>query len=176
MIAAIAALMALGLGLGWLLGLAARYLRVEGSPLEEEIEAMLPGSQCGQCSYPGCAAAAAAMVAGTAPLTICPAGGRALAEALAAKLGRSLDLSGVEEQVPMVAYVHETLCIGCTKCLKRCPTDAVVGGPHMIHSVFADACIGCKKCFEVCPTECVEMREVRPTLQTWYWPKPALAV
>jgi len=175
MMAAIASLTALGFALGGLLGLAARYLKVEGNPLETEIEAMLPGSQCGQCGYPGCASAAAAVAAGSAPLTLCPAGGRALAEALAAKLGMSVDLSGVEEQAPLVAFVHEGLCIGCTKCLKRCPTDAFVGGAHMIHAVLADACIGCKKCYEVCPTECIEMREVRPTLQTWYWSKPVLA-
>ena len=86
-----------------------------------------------------------------------------------------MDLSGLQEQVPTVAFVHENLCIGCTKCFKRCPTDAIVGGPKMIHAVLADACTGCEKCYEVCPTECIEMREVGPTLQTWYWPKPALA-
>jgi len=75
----------------------------------------------------------------------------------------------------MVAFIHENLCVGCTKCFKRCPTDAILGGPKMIHAVFADACTGCEKCFDVCPTECIEMRVVQPTLQTWYWPEPAKA-
>jgi Na+-translocating ferredoxin:NAD+ oxidoreductase subunit B len=166
---------ALGLAMGALLGLASKYLAVEGNPLQGEIEELLPGSQCGQCGYPGCSPAAEAMANGEAPVTLCPPGGKALAEALAEKLGVSVDLSTVEEKAPMIAFIHENLCIGCTKCFKRCPTDAVLGAPKQIHAVFADACTGCEKCFDVCPTECIEMREVKPTLQTWYWPEPARA-
>lgn len=165
----------LGGVLGWLLGLAAEYLKVEAGELEAEIEAMLPGSQCGQCGYPGCSPAAAALATGAAPVTLCPPGGRALAEELASKLGVSVDLSDMKEQAPRVAHIHEQLCIGCTKCFKRCPTDAILGGPKMMHAVFSDACTGCEQCFDVCPTECIEMREVVPTVQTWYWPRPELA-
>jgi electron transport complex protein RnfB len=172
MLEAIFSLALLGGALGWLLGLAARYLRVEGSPLEAEIEELLPGSQCGQCGYPGCGPAAAALASGAAAVTICPPGGRTLAEDLAAKLGVGVDLSQLADKPPAVAHIHEALCVGCTKCFKRCPTDAILGGSKMIHAVFADACIGCAKCYEVCPTECIEMREVKPTVQTWYWPKP----
>ncbi|MGB5732858.1 MAG: electron transport complex subunit RsxB [Thiohalocapsa sp.] len=175
MLAAIASLTALGLTLGWLLGLAARYLKVEGNPVVEKIEGLLPGSQCGQCGYPGCGPAADAVASGQAPVSMCPPGGRALAEELAALLGVSVDLSGVEDKASTVAYIHENLCVGCTKCFKRCPTDAILGGPKMMHAVFADACTGCEMCFDVCPTECIEMRPVEATLQTWYWPKPAQA-
>lgn len=173
-ITSVLSLSLLGLTLGWLLGLAARYLKVEAGQLEAEIADMLPGSQCGQCGFPGCGPAAAALAAGSASITLCPPGGRVLAEELAQKLGVSVDLSDMEEVAPTVAHIHEHLCIGCTKCFKRCPTDAILGGPKMIHAVFNDACTGCEQCFEVCPTECIEMREVVPTLQTWYWPKPGL--
>jgi Na+-translocating ferredoxin:NAD+ oxidoreductase subunit B len=173
MIAAIFSLTTLGLLLGWLLGLAARYLKVEGNPLAERVVELLPGSQCGQCGYPGCTPAADAIASGAAPVTICPPGGRALAEELAAVLGVSVDLSGVADKAPAIAHIHENLCIGCCKCFKRCPTDAIMGANNMIHSVFADACTGCELCFEVCPTECIEMRPVTPTLQTWYWAKPS---
>ena len=176
MLSAILSLTVLGLILGWLLGLAARYLRVEGNPLTAQVEELLPGSQCGQCGYPGCAPAAEAVASGQASVALCPPGGRALAEELAGLLGVSVDLSAVEEKVPTVAHVHENLCVGCTKCFKRCPTDAILGGPKMIHAVFPDACTGCEKCFEVCPTECIEMRPVEATLQTWYWPMPARAI
>ncbi len=169
---AILALLLLGLTLGSLLGIAARYLKVEGNPLQAEIEALMPGSQCGQCGYPGCGPASEAIANGEAPVTVCPPGGKALAEILAAKLGVSVDLSSVADKGPMIAYVHENLCIGCTKCFKRCPTDAIIGGPKHIHAVFADACTGCEKCFEVCPTECIEMRPLTHTVQTWYWPNP----
>jgi len=175
MISALLSLTTLGLLLGLSLILAARFFKVEGNPLEAEVEAMFPGSQCGQCGFPGCSPAAAAVVAGSAPVTLCPPGGRSLAQALANKLGVSADLSDMEEKVPSYAYVRESLCIGCTKCFKRCPTDAIIGGPKQIHGIFRDACTGCEKCFDVCPTECIEMRPVEPTLQTWYWPKPAEA-
>lgn len=175
MILTLLILSSLGTIMGLLLGVASRYLAVEGNSLLKELEELFPGSQCGQCGYPGCSAAAEAVLDGKAKINLCPPGGKALVEALAAKLGVSVDLSGMADQAPRVAFVHENLCIGCTKCLKRCPTDAIIGGPKQIHGVFADACTGCEKCFEVCPTECIEMRVVQPSLQTWYWPAPAKA-
>lgn len=175
MIAAIFILTALGLVLGALLGIASRFLKVEESALTAEIEALLPGSQCGQCGFPGCAPAAAAVANGEAPVTLCPPGGRALAESLATLLGVSVDLSAVESKAPMIAYIHERLCIGCTKCLKRCPTDAIIGANDQIHAVFEDACTGCEKCWEVCPTECIEMRPATQTVQNWVWPVPRFA-
>lgn len=173
MSAAIIIIALLGLSMGTLLGYAAKFFAVEGNPLEAEIEELLPGSQCGQCGYPGCSPAAAAVANSEAPVTLCPPGGKALVEALAEKMGVSVDLSDVDDQEPRVAFIHENLCIGCTKCFKRCPTDAILGGPKQIHAVFTDACTGCEKCFDVCPTECIEMRKVEHTLQTWYWPEPA---
>lgn len=175
MIAAILSLSALGVTLGALLGVASRHFKLEQGALEGEIEALLPGSQCGQCGYPGCGPAAAALASGDAPVTLCPPGGRALAQALAEKLGVEVDLSGVEERPPQVAYIHEKLCIGCTKCMKRCPTDAIMGANGQVHAIFEDACTGCEKCFDVCQTSGIEMRPVTPTLQTWYWPLPESA-
>lgn len=173
MSAAIVIITLLGLAMGTLLGFAAKFLAVEGNPLQAEIEELLPGSQCGQCGYPGCSPAAQAIANSEAPVTLCPPGGKALVEALAEKMGVSVDLADVDEQEIRVAFIHENLCVGCTKCFKRCPTDAILGGPKQIHAVFMDACTGCEKCFDVCPTECIEMRKVEPTLQTWYWPEPA---
>jgi len=175
MLAAISSLMILGLSFGFLLGLAARYLKVEGNPLEAEIESLLPGSQCGQCGYPGCSPAATALASGEAPVTLCPPGGQSLALSLAEKLGVTADLSNLEEKAPMMAYIKEDLCIGCTKCFKRCPTDAILGASKQIHAVIGDACTGCEKCVDICPTECVVMRPIPVTLQNWYWPKPSIA-
>jgi len=175
MITAIISITLLGLTLGTVLGTAARYLKVEGNPLAEEIEAMMPGSQCGQCGFPGCAPAAEALANGQAEVTLCPPGGKGLAMALADKLGVSADLSGVEDQEPKLAHIKEDLCIGCMKCFKRCPTDAILGANKQIHSVLTEACTGCEKCYEVCPTECISMRPVGVKLQDWYWPMPAVA-
>ncbi len=173
MITAITSLTGMGLTLGLLLGLAARYLRVEANPLEEEIAEILPGTQCGQCGFPGCGPAATALANGDATVTLCPPGGKALASELAAKLGVSLDLSAVVENEPMLARIAEERCIGCTRCFKVCPTDAIIGAPKQLHAVVSDACIGCGKCVDLCPTECLQLVPVRVTLKTWHWDKPA---
>ena len=176
MISAIASLASLGLILGLILGYAARRLVVEGNPLVAELEAMLPGSQCGQCGFPGCAGAAQALADGSAPVTLCPPGGRDVVVALAAKLGVEADLSGVKETVPSIAEVKEEICIGCTRCYKVCPTDAIMGAAKQIHVVFREACTACGKCVDVCPTEALFMRPVPTTLQSWYWHKPVMAM
>jgi electron transport complex protein RnfB len=176
MILAVISLTALGIGLGFLLGMAALYFKVEATDQSAEIEAMLPGTQCGQCGYPGCRGAAEAIAKGKAPVTVCPGGGRTLAEALAAKLGVEVDLGGVADAAPMVATMHEEICIGCIKCFKICPTQAVVGAVKQIHSVLSEACTGCGKCVDVCPTESAHLTPVPVTLQSWHWNKPSHAV
>lgn len=173
MVIAVVSLTTLGLSLGLLLGLAARYLRVEADSLVDEIKEILPGSQCGQCGYAGCAQAAVALASGEAAVTLCPPGGRVLAGILAEKLGVAVDLFGIEEVQPMLARVREQSCIGCTRCLKVCPTDAIIGGPKQIHVVIREACTGCGSCMEICPTECLQMLPIEITLDTWRWPKPA---
>ena len=95
-LSAIVSLTLLGLFLGLLLGIAGKYLKVESSPIVDELESLLPGSQCGQCGFPGCRPAAEALVNGLAPATLCPPGGSALAEQIAALLAIDLDLSAVK--------------------------------------------------------------------------------
>jgi electron transport complex protein RnfB len=175
MLAAILSLTLLGIALGYGLGYAARRFAVEGNPLVEEIAALMPGSNCGQCGFPGCSGAATAVADGTAPVTCCPPGGKALASALAAKLGVSVDLSGVADDGPKIAQVAEEICIGCCRCIKVCPTDAILGAAKQIHNVIREACTGCAACVERCPTEAMIMKPVPVTLQHWVWPKPALA-
>lgn len=175
MLVAVSSLTVMGVALGGLLGAAARYLAVEENPIEAEIQAMLPGSQCGQCGYVGCAQAAAALARHEAAVTLCPPGGRALAEQLAAKLGVKADLSGVADDGPKLAKVTEEICIGCCRCLKVCPTDAILGAAKQIHSVIREACTGCGACVDRCPTEAMSMIPVPVTLQHWVWPKPAVA-
>ncbi len=172
LLSAIISLTSLGVALGLLLGLAARYLKVEGNPLIAEIEQLLPGAQCGQCGFPGCSGAAQALADGSAPVTLCPPGGRAVVQALAAKLGVDADLSNVQDSVPMMAEVKEEICIGCTRCFKVCPTDAIMGAAQQIHVVFREACTACGKCEEVCPTESIKLQPIPVTLQSWYWHKP----
>lgn len=169
---AVISLTTLGLILGLILALAGRYLRVESNPIVDELEALMPGSQCGQCGYPGCRTAAEELANGKAAVTLCPPGGTALAEQFARILGVEIDLSGMEEPEELVARVSEDTCIGCTRCFKVCPTDAIVGAPKQIHVVVADACTACNKCVDVCPTECLQMQPVEVTIKNWRWHKP----
>lgn len=169
---AVGSLTVMGVALGGLLGIAARLLAVEEDPLEQELQAMLPGSNCGQCGYVGCALAAQALAKGEAPVTVCPPGGRAVAESLAKKLGVTADLSEHEDKGPEYAVIEEDLCIGCTRCIKECSVDAIMGASKLMHTVIVDACHGCAKCFKVCPTDAIKMCRVPVTLSTWHWPKP----
>jgi electron transport complex protein RnfB len=170
----VGSLAVMGATLGTILGVAARYLAVEENPLEQELVALLPGAQCGQCGFVGCGQAAAALAKGEAPVTLCPPGGKAVAEKLAKKLGVSVDLSAAEEHEPEVAFIEEDLCIGCMRCIQACTTDAILGGPKQMHTILTDACHGCSKCFKICPTEAITMCKVPVTLGTWHWSKPDL--
>lgn len=172
MIAAILSLTLLGATLGIVLGVSNRLLRVEGNPIVEELVAMMPGSNCGQCGFPGCTGAAEAIIDGRAAASCCPPGGKALASAIAARLGIEVDLSGLSDDGPRIAIVAEELCIGCCRCSKVCPTDAIVGAARQIHNVLREACTGCESCIEKCPTEALVMKPVPVTLQHWVMPKP----
>lgn len=172
MIIDVGSLAVMGATLGTLLGVAARYLAVEEDPLEAELAGMLPGSQCGQCGYVGCAQAAKALAAGEAPVTVCRPGGKAVAEQIAKRLGVSVDLSAAVDKEPAFAFVDETLCIGCTRCTGACTTDAIIGAPKQIHTIVPEICHGCEKCFNICPTEAIKMCKIPVTLGTWHWDKP----
>lgn len=165
----------LGLALGTLLGLAAKYLSSpDDNPMVKEIEQLLPGSQCGQCGFPGCGPAAEAMANGQAAVTCCPPGGRALAENLARLLDIDLSTLG-ESPAPQLASIDESLCTGCTRCYKVCPTDAIVGASKQLHVVVAKACTGCNQCVDVCPEDCISLSGVPLTLTSWHWTKPEAA-
>ncbi|WP_263770287.1 RnfABCDGE type electron transport complex subunit B [Propionivibrio soli] len=172
MFAAVASLALLGAALGFGLGIAARRFAVESDSLVDALVAMMPGSNCGQCGQAGCAEAARLIAEGTAPVTSCPPGGKALASALAAKLGIPLDLSTVADQEPRIASIAEDICIGCCRCIKVCPTDAVIGAAKQIHAVIREACTGCGACIERCPTEAATLQPLPATVSHWVWPKP----
>ncbi|WP_317933260.1 RnfABCDGE type electron transport complex subunit B [Halioxenophilus sp. WMMB6] len=174
MIAAIVVLTAMGLLLGWGLGYASRIFHVDSDPLVEEVTAMMPGTQCGQCGYAGCTPAAEAVVHGEAPVTLCPPGGKPLAVALADKLGVEVNLDGMSD-VPLYAKIDRELCTGCMRCSKVCPTDAIVGANKQIHAVIRSACTGCEACDNACPEDCIDMQPDPMTLDTWNWPKPNVA-
>lgn len=129
--------------------------------LAARIDALLPQTQCTRCGYDGCKPYAAAIASGTAEINQCPPGGSATISALAILLGRSaLPLNPVNgvETPPRVAWIDESRCIGCARCLAPCPVDAIVGAPKYMHTVLADRCTGCELCLPPCPVDCIEIR------------------
>jgi Na+-translocating ferredoxin:NAD+ oxidoreductase subunit B len=172
---AVFALLALAAVFGALLGFASEKFRVEGDPIVEQIDALLPQTQCGQCGHPGCRPYAEAIAAGEEH-NRCPPGGEATVVALSELLGREVLPLDAEEgsalDVKRVAVIREDECIGCTKCIQACPVDAIVGAAKLMHTVIADECTGCDLCVEPCPVDCIDMVEVAPTLGTWSWQRP----
>jgi electron transport complex protein RnfB len=158
---------------GLLLGYASIRFRVEGDPVVEKIDALLPQTQCGQCGYPGCRPYAEAIGAGEAEINLCPPGGETTMIALADLLGRDpVALEQAEEEGPSVALIDEQLCIGCTLCIQACPVDAIVGAAKQMHTVIEAECTGCKLCLPPCPVECIDMIPVGATTRSWEWPFP----
>ena len=107
-------------------------------------------------------------------MTLCAPGGKAVIEALANKLGVTADLSGHEEKAPEHAFIVEDICIGCTRCIRECSTDAIMGANKLMHTIIVDACHGCSKCVKVCPTDAIVMVQYPVTLRNWHWPKPEI--
>ena len=97
-----------------------------------------------------------------------------VALAIAEHLGIALDADEVDD-VPLIAVIEDALCIGCTKCYRLCPSDAIIGAMKQLHGVFEDACTGCNQCAEKCPTGAITMQPLPLTAGTWIMPKPALA-
>lgn len=170
----------LGLGglaliFGGILGYAAVQFKVEGDPVVESIDALLPQTQCGQCGHPGCRPYAEGIANGEA-INKCPPGGQSTIDNIAALLGveaPSLDEEhGEEAEVKTVAYIREDECIGCTKCIQACPVDAILGAAKQMHTVIVDECTGCDLCVEPCPVDCIDMLPVEQTLQDWKWTPP----
>ncbi|CAH0533067.1 Ion-translocating oxidoreductase complex subunit B [Vibrio stylophorae] len=167
---AILVIAALALVFGLLLGFASIYFRVDADPIVDQIDAILPQTQCGQCGYPGCRPYAEAIANGDV-INKCPPGGQATIEKLADLMGVDVPAEGQEaaNSIPRVAFIHEDMCIGCTKCIQACPVDAIVGSTKAVHTVIAKECTGCDLCVDPCPTDCIEMIPLTDTPETWKW-------
>ncbi len=171
---AVLILVALAALFGALLGYAAIRFKVEADPVVDQIDNLLPQTQCGQCGYPGCRPYAEAIANQEEAINKCPPGGEAGVKALADLLGREvlpLDET-LEESKPTVVSIREDECIGCTKCIQACPVDAIVGAAKLMHTVIVDECTGCDLCIPPCPVDCIDIVPIEQNIQSWQWPSP----
>jgi len=158
--------------LGLIIAYAAKYLRVKSDPLVEQINDLLPQTQCAQCLYPGCRPYAEAIANGSADINQCPPGGdegiAALAELLAVEI-KPLNAELGDHKAPAVAFIIEQDCIGCVKCIPPCPVDAILGASKQMHTVISSECTGCELCIAPCPVDCIVMRPIETKPSQWHW-------
>jgi electron transport complex protein RnfB len=146
--------------------------------LAERINDALPQTQCTRCGFPDCKAYAQAIAQDNAPINQCPPGGLEGVAVLSKITGRPelpLNPDNGTEGPMTVAVIDEAWCIGCTLCLKVCPTDAILGSNKVMHTVIEAACTGCDLCLPVCPVDCIEMVPISDERTGWSAWSPALA-
>ena len=178
MLIAILIMAALAILLGAILGFAALKFKVQGNPLIDKVDAILPQTQCGQCGYPGCAPYARAVAEGEAATNLCVPGGNPVAKGIAELLGVEFKPVGGGDEAAgatppkQVAFIDENICIGCTACLKACPQDAILGASKQMHTILPVYCTGCELCVPVCPVDCIAMIPVKEDIACWKWQYP----
>ena len=129
-------------------------------PTADDINALLPQTQCGQCDYAGCRPYAEAIAEGRADINQCPPGGDEGIRALAVLLGLAPKPLNPEHGAVLpesVVIIRETECIGCTKCIQACPVDAIIGASKRMHTVLSEWCTGCNLCILPCPVDCIDI-------------------
>ena len=176
MLSALIIMLFLALLLGLALGYASIRLKVDADPLVEQIDQILPQTQCGQCGYLGCRPYAEAIASGEAEINRCVPGGDDGIIKLAQLLDReviALAIDTVEtETVEGTALINENLCIGCTRCIQVCPVDAIAGAAKQMHTVIKTQCTGCGLCVPACPVDCISLKAALEDIEHWKWKLP----
>lgn len=142
-------------------------LSKENQQLIQQIDQILPQTQCGLCGHPeGCLPYATAIVTLGEPHNQCVPGGQAVTDQIATLLSQKPLVAkpskwpidpNTNRPMEMRAIIREEDCIGCTKCIPACPVDAIIGSGKRMHTIFTDLCTGCELCLPPCPVDCIEL-------------------
>lgn len=137
----------------------------------DDIDAILPQTQCGLCGHGGCMPYAEALIFENAEINLCPPGGVPTLKALGELLGIDpvpfIPEMEKKTQAPSTAVIREAECIGCTKCIQACPVDAILGSAKQMHTIIGADCTGCGLCIPPCPVDCIDL------LSTTHFPPAA---
>jgi len=177
-----------GLAAAVLLYFIAQKFKVEEDPRIDEVQAILPGANCGGCGQAGCRAFAEACTkASSLDGLLCPVGGAPVMEKVGGILGLAastgepkvavLRCNGTCEARPRTSmyngaqscaimnsmYVGETGCaygcLGCGDCVAACAFDALHINPETgLPEVDEEKCTSCGKCVKACPRHLIELR------------------
>jgi electron transport complex protein RnfB len=166
---------------GVILAIANRKLKVYEDPRIDDVEGMLPGSNCGACGQPGCRAFAEQVVIGKQQPSGCtvssPDGIAAIASYLGVEAGERdkrvarLHCAGGKSSVRRLAD-YEGLpscraafvvngggracswgCLGLADCERACTFDAISMNREELPVVEVDKCTACGDCVEACPLD-----------------------
>lgn len=184
----IVTLSAIGLLVAAILFLVAKKFKVEEDARIDQVEALLPGANCGGCGCAGCRDFATKLVSlddfGDVQ---CPVGGGETMNKIAALLGKAATVqapkvavvrcNGSCENRPTVndydgfgsckvkaaLYSGDTACsygcLGCGDCTRVCKFGAIGMDPESGLPVVDDTkCTGCGACAKACPKGIIEMR------------------
>ncbi|MDI3527903.1 MAG: H+/Na+-translocating ferredoxin:NAD+ oxidoreductase subunit [Tenuifilum sp.] len=191
-VTAILVLGILGVVLAIVLYLVAQKFKVVEDPRIDQVEAVLPGANCGGCGYPGCRGFAEAVVkSDDLSALFCPVGGNDTMAKAAEIMGKT-----AEAKDPMVAVVRcsgspvhrnriveydgasscklatalysgdtgcQYGCLGLGDCVAVCNFDAIYIDPEtLLPVVDEEKCTACGACVKACPKSIIELRKKGP--------------
>ncbi|HON53199.1 MAG TPA: RnfABCDGE type electron transport complex subunit B [Bacteroidales bacterium] len=179
----------LGIIAGVSLFFVAKKFNVIENPLIDEVEAMLPGANCGGCGFPGCRKFADVLVnSESIEGLFCSPAGQEQMEKIAEHLGKSVSKKAMQVAVvrcngscdvrPVTneyegisscafaaqLYAGETACsfgcLGLGDCELVCAFDAIhVNVITGLPEVITDKCTACGACVDACPKQIIELRK-----------------
>jgi Na+-translocating ferredoxin:NAD+ oxidoreductase RNF subunit RnfB len=188
MIAAIITLGIIGIIAGAGLAIASKKFAVERNPLQTDVLALLPGTNCGACGFPGCVAMSAAIAEGRSAPNGCPSASAENAEMIAKLMGltivigtkkvaRLLCSGSCEFSAPVAVYdgpmdcdAMSLLsgggkacaygCMGGGSCEVACIYDALHMGVDGLPKIVEDKCTSCGLCVKACPRKLLKLIEI----------------